>query len=89
MMRGSIEAPRTSQALGLQRGNYGVVTLHRPCNVDGAQTLNSLVHLLIKMAVRLPLVFPVHPRTRKQLNSASLWERLNRGIGVHLIEPAG
>lgn len=48
-------------------GRYGVVTLHRPSNVDDAQTMTRVCHALKKIAIDLPLIFPVHPRTRGNL----------------------
>jgi len=54
---------RCAAALGLEPGRYGVVTLHRPSNVDDAATLTRLLQLLNDLARELPLVFPVHPRT--------------------------
>lgn len=50
---------------------YGVVTLHRPSNVDEPEALESLLATLDRLARRLPLVFPVHPRTRLRLRSTS------------------
>ena len=50
---------------------YGLVTLHRPSNVDDPRTLNTLVHELEKVTARLPLIFPVHPRTRERLSGAN------------------
>ena len=55
--------------LGLLRGEYGVVTLHRPSNVDDPVTLRGLVKALAEIGRRLPLVFPVHPRTRTRLEA--------------------
>jgi UDP-N-acetylglucosamine 2-epimerase (non-hydrolysing) len=52
--------------LGLT-GPYGVVTLHRPSNVDDRAVLEALLHTLDDIARQLPLVFPVHPRTRVRL----------------------
>ena len=46
---------------------YGLVTLHRPSNVDDSQSLRELMEELEKLAARLPLIFPVHPRTRDRL----------------------
>lgn len=51
---------------------YGVVTLHRPANVDDAQVLASIVGALNTIAQQLPLVFPVHPRTRDKLKSLAI-----------------
>lgn len=53
--------------LGLQPGKYFVVTLHRPANVDGEQQLLRLLHAIAEGTAGLPVVFPVHPRTAKNL----------------------
>jgi UDP-N-acetylglucosamine 2-epimerase (non-hydrolysing) len=53
---------------GFTRKEYGVVTLHRPSNVDDLRQFNSLLELLRQLSMQLPLVFPVHPRTRLQLD---------------------
>lgn len=55
--------------LELKKGQYGVVTLHRPSNVDNIIVLKGLVKALAEVAGKCPLVFPVHPRTRKILAS--------------------
>lgn len=54
---------------------FGLVTLHRPSNVDDAETLARLLATLSGLASDLPLVFPVHPRTRARLEQAGLLER--------------
>ena len=54
---------------------FGLVTLHRPSNVDDAETLARLLATLSGLASALPLVFPVHPRTRARLEQAGLLER--------------
>ena len=75
--------------LGLQRGGYGVVTLHRPSNVDDPAMLRGLVKALAEVGRRLPLVFPVHPRTRARLEAMEAdAESLVRG-GAHFIAPLG
>jgi UDP-N-acetylglucosamine 2-epimerase (non-hydrolysing) len=66
--------PRAAQAgalerLGLTAGAYGLVTLHRPSNVDDPAQLDALLDALGHVARRLPLVFPVHPRTRERLGA--------------------
>jgi len=53
---------KTFLNLGLEKGNYGVVTLHRPSNVDDPVHLQGILEVLVSAG--LPLVFPVHPRTR-------------------------
>ena len=60
------------ERFGLPHGGYGVVTLHRPSNVDEPARLRALVAALDAAAMRLPLLFPVHPRTRARLDSVRL-----------------
>jgi UDP-N-acetylglucosamine 2-epimerase (non-hydrolysing) len=72
---------------GLAHGEYGVVTLHRPSNVDDPATLRSIVDRLIAIARNVPLVFPVHPRTRQRLKDFGLVSLLQAAPGIHLLEP--
>jgi UDP-N-acetylglucosamine 2-epimerase (non-hydrolysing) len=58
--------------LGLGSGDYGLVTLHRPSNVDDPLALRGLLGVLDVVASRLPLVFPVHPRTRSRLEQSAV-----------------
>lgn len=67
---------------------FAVVTLHRPSNVDQADTLSGLVDVLVEVSRRLPLVFPIHPRTRNNLDKFGLAERLQQGRVV-LLPPQG
>ncbi len=89
MMRPAIEDRRHFEALGLPAGHYGVMTLHRPSNVDDSTRLAALCEVIDGVTQRLPMVFPVHPRTRQRLESFGLWERLAGLPGLRLIEPAG
>ena len=89
LLRPRIEATRTREAYGLDAGRYGVVTLHRPANVDDRASLAALTDRLVAAARRLPLVFPVHPRTRARLAEFGLAERLSAGGQVRLVEPMG
>jgi UDP-N-acetylglucosamine 2-epimerase (non-hydrolysing) len=68
---------------GEPRGRYGVVTLHRPSNVDDPATLGPIAAALKAIADDLPLVFPVHPRTRRTLAETGL----DLGPQVHLLDP--
>jgi UDP-N-acetylglucosamine 2-epimerase (non-hydrolysing) len=89
LLRSRIESDDSFSRLGLVRGKYGVVTLHRPSNVDDRETLATLVNELQKVAARLPLVFPVHPRTLKNLREFGLYDRLAAAPGMRLCEPVG
>jgi UDP-N-acetylglucosamine 2-epimerase (non-hydrolysing) len=88
MMRGAIEQDATRASLGFNGKPYGVVTLHRPSNVDSRAALSLLVDALVDVAKRLPLVFAVHPRTRKKLDEFSLANNLT-SAGVKLVDPLG
>ena len=89
LMRERIEASGARKKLGLDGSDYGVVTLHRPSNVDEVAPLTSLVAQLKGIATKLTLVFPVHPRTRKNLEAFSLWDELANAPGLRLTEPLG
>ncbi len=89
LMRERIDASGERQRLGLEKHAYAVVTLHRPSNVDAPEPLEALVRQLTGIAARLPLVFPVHPRTRKNLEAFGLWTDLGKTTGVQLVEPLG
>jgi UDP-N-acetylglucosamine 2-epimerase (non-hydrolysing) len=80
-----IRAAGMAAKLGLANQGYGVVTLHRPSNVDDRGQLEEIVGELLKIAERVPLVFPVHPRTRQRLKEFGLAERLEES--VRLTEP--
>lgn len=69
---------------GLPARSYAVVTLHRPSNVDDPGTLAGIFHALEGIAEQVPVVFPMHPRTRKQAEAFGL--RLH---GVQVLEPVG
>ncbi len=87
LVRPAIAEANVPQSLGLESGRYGVVTLHRPSNVDGDASLAALVDALVDVQRDLQLVFPVHPRTAKRLVETGLGARLE-AAGVKLIEPA-
>ena len=70
--------------LGVKPKGYVVVTLHRPSNVDEASRLRRLIDALRDVSERLPVVFPVHPRTRKVIENAAI-----ETAGMILCEPLG
>lgn len=67
----------------LEPGGYGLLTLHRPSNVDDDQSLRKLMGAINRIAERLPIVFPVHPRTKERLGRDSV----PVAPGVMLCEP--
>jgi UDP-N-acetylglucosamine 2-epimerase (non-hydrolysing) len=70
--------------LNLRTRNYGLVTLHRPSNVDDAAMLASIDATLQQISRELKLIFPVHPRTRQRLEA---WNNHHSGSRVHMLEP--
>lgn len=76
-----IPAAKTLQAAGavdaFAPGAYGLLTLHRPSNVDVPQVLERLLHTLSSISEQLPLVFPVHPRTEGKIREAGLGKLLD------------
>lgn len=75
--------------LGLETGGFALVTLHRPSNVDDPQTLRGLMAAVARLADHIPVVFPVHPRTRQRLVAQGLEGSLGRCANLKLIEPLG
>jgi len=67
---------------------FGVVTMHRPANVDEPGSLAELLDILREVSARLPLVWPIHPRTRASIDRLGLAERI-RGAAVFCLPPQG
>jgi UDP-N-acetylglucosamine 2-epimerase (non-hydrolysing) len=80
---------RILDELGLKAGQYAVLTLHRPANVDDPAVLARLLDAVDAVQRDMPVVFPVHPRTRKNLQAGGLADRLDRMTGMRLVEPLG
>lgn len=80
--RKSFQQPPVWSKLGLEKGKYMVMTLHRPANVDEEAKLKELLDEIIKHSKNMSLIFPVHPRTAKIIKNLGVaHERL------HMIEP--
>jgi UDP-N-acetylglucosamine 2-epimerase (non-hydrolysing) len=78
-------ASRVLDDLGLEAGGYAALTLHRPSNVDDRETLAGIFSALERIAERLPVVFPVHPRTRARIEEFAI-EPSSR---IRLVDPLG
>jgi UDP-N-acetylglucosamine 2-epimerase (non-hydrolysing) len=83
------ESSRVREELEVAGGDYAVVTLHRPSNVDEPEVLRGILSALTRISERLPVVFPIHPRTRKNLDEFGLLGAGERGGRVRLVEPLG
>ena len=79
----------TLSRLGLNKGEYGVITMHRPANVDHPEILKGLVDVLVEISEQLPFAFPVHPRTKKRLEEFELFKVLDSAPGIQCLGPLG
>jgi UDP-N-acetylglucosamine 2-epimerase (non-hydrolysing) len=77
------------ETLGVADQDYAVVTLHRPSNVDSRESLTQILAALEEISERIPIVFPVHPRTRKTMAEFGFSESTERARNLHLIDPVG
>lgn len=75
--------------LGLCKREYGVITLHRPSNVDDAEKFQAILLALNEIQKELKLVFPIHPRTRKNITSMNMEKLIDGMENLLLIQPAG
>jgi len=80
---------RTLNRLGLENGQYALLTLHRPSNVDDEETLRGILQALGEIQRELPVVFPAHPRTTKQLNVFGLDGHIEKMANLRVVEPLG
>ena len=75
--------------LGLAEKSYAVLTLHRPVNVDEPVTFGRILDALERIGEQLPIIFPVHPRTRKTIAQHGFDERVAKIERLRLIDPLG
>jgi UDP-N-acetylglucosamine 2-epimerase (non-hydrolysing) len=73
--------------LGVEGRAFAYVTLHRPSNVDHRGSLSAIMTELETLSRRMPVIFPIHPRTRKRLEEFGI--TISRGNGLHLLDPVG
>jgi UDP-N-acetylglucosamine 2-epimerase (non-hydrolysing) len=77
------------ERLGLAPRSYALVTLHRPSNVDVAEVFGGILDGLAEVSRRLPVVFPIHPRTERRLDELGLRERVAAAPALRLMPPLG
>ncbi|RJO60870.1 UDP-N-acetylglucosamine 2-epimerase (non-hydrolyzing) [candidate division WS5 bacterium] len=87
MMKDKIEQCPIIDEIGLNNTDYGVLTMHRPSNVDNTGILKDIVQKLLEISERITLVFPVHPRTRKNLDETGLFKSLMAGNRILILDP--
>jgi UDP-N-acetylglucosamine 2-epimerase (non-hydrolysing) len=87
--RHRFQKPKIWDEFGLVKGNYLVITLHRPNNVDDELHLKVLLEAIIGSSRNIPIIFPVHPRTAKKINELITHNSLLTTRNLHLIQPLG
>lgn len=81
--------PNGIPGFDLESGEYILMTMHRPSNVDNKEGLKEMVAIIKQLSGYKKVVFPMHPRTRKNLKQYELFERVVQLDRVHVIEPQG
>ncbi len=91
LLRNRAQAEKSSilRDLELQDQHYAVVTLHRPSNVDETESFGGILKALETISRDMPVAFPIHPRSRKNLEALGLSRRVEQSGGLRLIEPLG
>lgn len=87
ILRQKIQNQSTYQEFGLNPVEYGLITLHRPLNVDNHEVLKAISKSLKRISLKIPLIFPVHPRTWKNLKRNGLMSILTNAKQLFLVEP--
>ena len=80
---------RTLSEMKVDPRNYGVMTIHRPSNVDDPETFARILDIVDEVQSLYPVIFPIHPRTRKSAERLGLFERIARMPNLLLTEPLG
>jgi UDP-N-acetylglucosamine 2-epimerase (non-hydrolysing) len=83
------EKSRILQQLKLRPGEYGLITLHRPANVDDKEIFTGILHAFNHIQGKIPLVFPIHPRSRKMIRNMGLGGLVDKMPDLHLMDPLG
>lgn len=82
------EQSNVRNELGVDGKDYAVLTLHRPSNVDDKNVFGSILDALLAIAEKLPIIFPVHPRTRARIDEFGFADKISNS-NIRLIEPLG
>jgi len=86
---GQAEGSKALERLGVRKREYVLVTLHRPSNVDDPSVLGEILEAITDIQRRVPVVFPVHPRTEKQLREFGFGPKVLEATNLRVIPPLG
>lgn len=81
------EALSMSQKYGLPSRGYAVITLHRPSNVDQGPKLANMIEVISALQELIPVVFPIHPWTKKKLEEYGLKDRVTSFKNLKFMDP--
>lgn len=87
--RARAEESQILDQLGLEAGGYAALTLHRPSNVDDPAIFGRILDALEEIQRDMPVLFPIHPRTRRNLENSGLAGRVKAMRQLRLVEPMG
>jgi UDP-N-acetylglucosamine 2-epimerase (non-hydrolysing) len=73
----------------LESGKYATLTLHRPSNVDEPEVFSNIVNVMIELSRELPIIWPIHPRSRKMLEQLNLMFSIKSSQNLRLTDPVG
>ena len=79
----------SKRRVSLQKGNYALMTMHRPHNVDIKENLLKILRAIQEIQSKIQIVFPMHPRTRSRIEEFQLSEKLSDMENLIVIEPVG
>lgn len=85
----NISKSKIMSDLGIESGKFCLVTMHRPATVDFKEECDKLITLLTKTSETYNIVFPIHPRTQKNLEKFGLFDTLKNNPKIHLLGPLG
>ena len=75
--------------LSIKKENYAVLTLHRPANVDSKKNFENIILILEELQKKIKIVFPMHPRTKKNINALELNKKISGMKNLVITEPLG
>ncbi len=79
----------TREKFGIDMDTFAVLTLHRPANVDDESVFARIVDALEAISTDMPVVFPVHPRTRKSVSGTAAGQKMEKNKNIVMVEPLG
>jgi len=84
-----IQNSRILENLGIEKRTYAVLTLHRPANVDDKKVFLNIISVLNKIQKKIKIIYPIHPRTKKQINKFKLLNRFKKMKNLIITSPIG